>query len=63
MRSRAVSFWLVGGIALFFAFLIFSTASPTELGSNAVNVILAYIIAFVLILAGGMFWISIMHLE
>jgi hypothetical protein len=63
MRGRAVSFWIVGAIAMFFAFLIFSTASPTELGSNTANIILAYIIAFVLILVGGMFWISIMHLE
>jgi hypothetical protein len=63
MRSRAISFWIVGSIAIFFAFLIFSTASPAELGSNAVSILLAYIVAFVLILAGGMFWISIMHLE
>lgn len=63
MRSRAISFWLIGAMSMFFAFLIFSTASPSEFGSNATSIILAYVISFILILVGGMFWISIMHLE
>jgi hypothetical protein len=63
MRSKAAGFWIIGSIAIFFAILFFTTAQPSELGSNASMVILAYIVAFVLILIGGMFWISVMHLE
>jgi len=63
MRSRAVSFWIVGSIAIFFSLLVFSTASPAELGSNTTSIIIAYVVSFILLLIGGMFWISVMHLE
>ncbi|MFQ6020916.1 MAG: hypothetical protein ACE5J4_02770 [Candidatus Aenigmatarchaeota archaeon] len=55
---RAIGFWLIGTILIFFGSLIAGSVEPEALGATTVSVILAYIIAFVMILIGGMFWIS-----
>ena len=63
MRSKAVGFWIVGSIAIFFAMIFMVTAQPAELSSNPSMIVLAYTVSFILLMVGGMFWISIMHLE
>jgi hypothetical protein len=62
---RAIGFWLIGTICVFFGALIAGNVDPAALGATTLSVALAYIIAFILILIGGMFWIStaIMDIE
>jgi len=62
---RAVSFWVVGAVLVFFGSLIAGSVDPSALGSTTLSVAFAYIIALVLILVGGMFWIStaVMQIE
>ncbi len=55
---RALGFWLIGAICVFFGALIAGNIEPETLGATFESVILAYVISFILILVGGMFWIS-----
>jgi hypothetical protein len=55
---RAIGFWLIGTVCIFFGALIAGSIEPEVLGATLESVILAYVISFVLILVGGMFWIS-----
>lgn len=57
--GRAIGFWIVGSVCVFFGALIAGAVEPSALGATFETVALAYIIAFVLILVGGMFWISV----
>lgn len=64
--NRAIGFWVIGTVCVFFGSLIAGSVEPSALGARIESVILAYIISFVLILVGGMFWISVsatMHEE
>jgi hypothetical protein len=56
MKNRAIIFWLIG------AFLIF-LAMAAATGARGDSSIFAYVASFLLTLAGGMFWISIMHMD
>ena len=62
---RSISFWMIGSICLFFGVLITGNIEPEALGATPESVILAYIIGFILIVLGGMFWIttSVVHVE
>ena len=55
-KSRAIVFWIAGGICIFLA--IASVAAAR--GDSA---FFSYVASFLLVLAGGMFWISVMHLD
>lgn len=55
-KNRAILFWLVGAICIFLAM-----AAAT--GARGDSTLFAYAISFMLTLVGGMFWISIMHME
>jgi len=55
---RTLGFWFIGSICIFFGSLIAGSVEPSALGTTTTSVILAYVIAFILILLGGMFWIS-----
>ena len=55
---RSLGFWLIGALCVFFGALIAGSIEPEVLGATFESVALAYIISFVLILIGGMFWIS-----
>jgi len=55
---RAIGFWFIGAICVFFGSLIAGSVDPSALGATTLSVAIAYIIAFILILLGGMFWIS-----
>jgi VIT1/CCC1 family predicted Fe2+/Mn2+ transporter len=62
---RAIAFWFLGAFFVFFGVLIGGNVEPSALGATSLSVALAYIIAFILILLGGMFWIStaVAHIE
>jgi len=55
---RTIAFWFIGAICVFTGSLIVGSVEPSVLGSTTTSIAVAYIIAFVLILLGGMFWIS-----
>jgi hypothetical protein len=57
-NSRAIIFWLIGAICVFIGALVAGTVDPSVLGATTSSVIISYTISFVLILLGGMFWIS-----
>lgn len=62
---RSIGFWFIGTFCVFFGVLIAGNIEPSTLGATTESVALAYIISFILILLGGMFWIStaVAHLE
>ena len=55
---RSITFWFIGAICLFTGALIAGSVEPSVLGATTTSVAVAYIISFILILLGGMFWIS-----
>ena len=57
-NSRAIIFWLIGAICMFIGSLVAGTVDPSVLGATTSSVIISYTISFILILLGGMFWIS-----
>lgn len=57
--ARSVGFWIIGSICVFFGALIAGSVRPETLGATGESVVLAYIISFILILVGGMFWITV----
>ncbi len=56
--NQALGFWVVGAICVFLGAVVAGSIEPTVLGATFGSVMIAYIIAFILILIGGMFWIS-----
>ncbi|NIO44168.1 MAG: hypothetical protein GTN36_01265 [Candidatus Aenigmarchaeota archaeon] len=54
---RTIIFWLIGTVCLFFGALIAGAVEPT-IGSTTTSIMMAYALSFILILLGGMFWIS-----
>ena len=56
--ARSIVFWIIGAILIFMGALIAGGVDPSVLGASIESVAISYIIAFVLILLGGMFWIS-----
>ena len=55
---RSIVFWIIGAICVFVGALIAGSVDPSVLGATTTSVAVSYIISFVLILIGGMFWIS-----
>ena len=55
---RSIVFWIIGAICVFVGALIAGSVDPSVLGATTTTVAVSYIVAFVLILIGGMFWIS-----
>ena len=54
---RTIVFWLIGTVCVFFGALIAGSVSPV-VGSTQVSIMMAYALSFILIMLGGMFWIS-----
>jgi hypothetical protein len=54
---RTILFWLIGTICIFFGALIAGSVEPV-VGSTTVSILMAYGLSFILIMLGGMFWIS-----
>ena len=64
-NTRALAFWAIGAVCIFFGILIGGNIEPEVLGASTISVILSYIISFMLIMIGGMFWITtaVVHVE
>ena len=60
---RTISFWFMGSLLVFFGVLIVGNIDPTVLGATSASTLISYIIGFILILVGGMFWISTAVIE
>ncbi len=56
--AKVFGFWVVGSIFIFLGSMIAGAVDPSALGATLPGIILSYLIAFFLILIGGMFWIS-----
>ena len=56
--ARSLTFWIIGTICVFVGALIAGSVDPSILGATPTSVVVSYVISFVLILIGGMFWIS-----
>jgi hypothetical protein len=54
---RTILFWLIGTTCIFFGSLIAGSVEPV-IGSSAASIVMAYGLSFMLIMIGGMFWIS-----
>ncbi len=55
--TRTIVFWLTGTICVFFGSLIAGSIEPV-IGSSTASIVMAYALSFILVLLGGMFWIS-----
>jgi len=60
---RAIGFWLMGSLLVFFGALIVGNVDPTVLGATSNSTLISYVIGFILITVGGMFWISTAVIE
>ena len=56
-RKRSIAFWILGSVCIFFGVLM--AAAVVGYQGISPEAIIAYIIAFVLIVVGGMFWIAV----
>lgn len=65
LEQKSVIFWIIGTICIFFGCMISGSVAPEALGATTESVILAYLIGMILLLLGGMFWISaaVVHVE
>ncbi|HLC39797.1 MAG TPA: hypothetical protein VJJ76_02845 [archaeon] len=55
---KIAAFWIVGALALFFGSTIAGKLERT-LGTDDLGLIVAFLVAFVLFLLGGLLWISV----
>jgi len=64
-NTRALAFWVIGAVCVFFGSLIAGNIEPEVLGASPASVGLSFLISFLLILIGGMFWITtaVVHVE
>lgn len=58
LKQRAIGFWLLGALSIFFAMVLTSGLRGTE-----PSALIAYAIALLLTAIGGMFWISVSSIE
>ncbi len=56
--SKTLAFWIIGAVFVFLGSMLAGAVEPYALGATLSGIVISYIIAFVLILIGGMFWIS-----
>ena len=56
--TRTIIFWIIGAICVFVGALVAGSVDPSVLGATTGSVLVSYVVSFVLILLGGMFWIS-----
>jgi hypothetical protein len=58
MSRKLVSFWILGAILIMISSWILGNVEQTS-GTSPVSYVLAVFIAFVLVLAGGLAWITV----
>lgn len=62
-KEKSIFFWILGTFCMFFGILIAGNVDPGALGASIESVGIAYVISFILILLGGMFWITVAVLQ
>ncbi|MFB6088667.1 MAG: hypothetical protein ABEK36_02695 [Candidatus Aenigmatarchaeota archaeon] len=58
-HTRTIAFWILGALCILFGSMIGSQASPDVVGATDVSYVIALIVAFILVLVGGLLWISV----
>lgn len=58
MTVKLISFWILGGLSMLFGFFITNNLKY-EIGVTDLGFVLALVVALVLILIAGLFWISV----
>ena len=58
LKQRAIGFWALGTLSIFFAMFLTSGVQSGE-----PNALAAYAISLLLVFVGGMFWISVGAIE
>lgn len=59
MRTKTIVFWLLGALSIMLGAMIAGNANPTDIGATGLSYSIALIISFVLILTGGLLWITV----
>jgi len=62
-KQKSIFFWVIGTFCIFFGVLIAGNIDPGALGATMESVGISYIVSFILILLGGMFWITVSVLQ
>ena len=59
MESKPFFFWVIGAALIAFGALIAGQARPDVLGATTASFGIALLVAFIFILLGGLFWITV----
>jgi len=59
MEAKPLLFWILGTVFILFGAMIAGQARPDVLGATAESFAISIILAFILILFGGLLWISV----
>ncbi len=57
-EKRMIIYWITGSLLIFLGVILGGSIDPSALGTTTLGTVISYIISFLLILFGGMFWIS-----
>lgn len=59
MESKPLFFWLFGSFLILLGAMIAGQARPDVLGASTSSFIISIVVAFILILIGGLMWIAV----
>ncbi|MCD6367533.1 MAG: hypothetical protein J7L45_00430 [Candidatus Aenigmarchaeota archaeon] len=59
MEAKPTIFWILGSLLILFGSMIAGQARPDVLGASMSSFVISIIIAFILILVGGLMWITV----
>ncbi|QQG39961.1 MAG: hypothetical protein HYS81_00940 [Candidatus Aenigmatarchaeota archaeon] len=57
--ARPILFWVIGAFLVLFGAMIGGQATPDVLGATPASFAGSVLLAFILILIGGLFWITV----
>lgn len=58
-HARTIAFWILGSLCILFGSMIGSQATPDTVGASGTSYVISLIVAFLLVLVGGLLWISV----
>ncbi|MCD6478155.1 MAG: hypothetical protein J7K87_04065 [Candidatus Aenigmarchaeota archaeon] len=59
MELKPLSFWIIGALLILFGSMIAGQARSDVLGATTSSFTISLIVAFILILIGGLMWITV----